>query len=38
MDNNNNINLLNIMFGKYFKLCEKNMIRNVNNNSVGKIY
>lgn len=38
MDNNNNTNLLNITFGKYPKLCEKNMTRNVNNNSVGKTH
>ena len=34
MDNNNNANLLNITYGKYPKLCEKNMTRNVNNNTV----
>ena len=31
MDNNNNANLLNIMYEKYPELCEKNMTRNVNN-------
>ena len=35
MDNNNNANLLNITYGKYPKLCEKNMTRSVNNNSLG---
>ena len=35
MDNNNNANLLNITYGEYPKLCEKNMCRNVNNNTVG---
>ena len=35
MDNNNNANLLNITYEKYPKLCEKNMTRNVNNNTVG---
>ena len=34
MDNNNNANLSNITYGKYPKLCEKNMTRNVNNNTV----
>ena len=35
MDNNNNANLLKITNGKYPKLFEKNMTRNVNNNTVG---
>ena len=35
MDNNNNANLLNITYGKYPKLCEKNMTRNANDNTVG---
>ena len=35
MDNNNNANLLNITYEKYPKLCENNMTRNVNNNTVG---
>ena len=38
MDNNNNANLLNITYGKYPKLCEKNMTRNVNNNTVGNTH
>ena len=35
MDNNNKANLLNVTYGKYLKLCEKNMTRNVNNNTLG---
>ena len=38
MDNNNNANLLNITYGKYPKLCEKTMTRNVNNNTVGNTH
>ena len=38
MDNNNNAILLNITYGKYPKLCEKNMTRNVNNNTVGNTH
>ena len=38
MDNNNNANLLNITYGKYPKLCEKNMTRNLNNNTVGNTH
>ena len=38
MDNNNNANLLNITHGKYPKLREKNMTRNVNNNNVGNTH
>ena len=38
MDNNNNANLLNITYGIYPKLCEKNMTRNVNNNTAGNTH
>ena len=38
MNNNNNANLLNITYGKHPKLCEKNMTRNVNNNTVGNTH
>ena len=38
MDNNNNANVLNITYRKYPKLCEKNMNRNVNNNTVGNTH
>ena len=34
MDNNNKANLLNVKYGKYPNLCEKNMTRNVNNNTL----
>ena len=29
---------INITYGKYPKLCEKNMTRNVNNNTVGNTH
>ena len=38
MNNNNNANLLNITYGKHPKLCENNMTRNVNNNTVGNTH
>ena len=38
MDNNNNANLLNIMYEKYLKLCENNVTRNVNNNTGGNTH
>ena len=38
MNNNNYANLLNITYEKYPKLCEKNMTRNANNNTVGNTY
>ena len=38
MDNNNNATLLKIMDGKLSKLCEKNMTRNVNNNTVANTH
>ena len=38
MDNTNNANLLNITYGKYPKLREKNMTRNVNNKTVGNTH
>ena len=38
MDNNNIANVLNITSGKCPKLCEKNMTRNVNNNTVGNTH
>ena len=39
MDNNNKANLLNVkIYGKYPKLCEKNMTRNVNNNSLANTH
>ena len=34
MDNHNKANLLNVTCGKYPNLCEKNMTRNVNNNTL----
>ena len=34
MDNNKKANLLNVTYGKYPNLCEKNMTRNVNNNTL----
>ena len=37
-NNNNNANLLNITYEKYPKLCEKNMTRNANNNTVGNTH
>ena len=39
MDNDNKANLLNVkIYGKYPKLCEKNMTRNVNNNSLANTH
>ena len=38
MDNGNKANLLNVTYGKYPKLCEKNMTRNVNNKSLGNTH
>ena len=38
MGNDNNANLLKITYGKYPKLCEKNMTRNVSNNTVGNTH
>ena len=37
-NNNNKANLLNVTYGKYPKPCEKNMTRNVNNNTVGNTH
>ena len=34
MDNNKKANLLNVTYGKYPNLSEKNMTRNVNNNTL----
>ena len=34
MDNNKKANLLNVTYGKYPNLCEKNVTRNVNNNTL----
>ena len=38
MDNNKKAKLLNVTYGKYPKLCEKNMTRNVNNNTLGNTH